>query len=67
MIGRIVPYSKVFISVTFNLDEAVALTDLIGSLKKHQDPAVQKVGADLLTTLEENLERAAAYNARRGV
>jgi hypothetical protein len=65
MIGRIVPYSQVFISVTLSLDEAAALNDLIGNLKPHKDPGVQKAAADLRATLDENLERAAAYTARR--
>lgn len=66
MIGRIVPYSQVFISVTLTLDEATALNDLVGNLPPHSDPNVQKAAADLRTTLEENLERAAVYAARKG-
>jgi hypothetical protein len=65
MIGRIIPYSEVFVSVTLTLDEAAALSDMVSSLKAHQDANVQKAATDLLTLLEENLERAAAYKARR--
>ncbi len=65
MIGRIIPYSQVFISVTLTLDEAAALNDLIGNLKPHKDLGIQKTVADLRSTLEENLERAAAYTAKR--
>lgn len=65
MIGRIIPYSEVFVSVTLSLDEAAALNDMVSSLK-HKDPAVQKVASELGVVLEENLERAAAYKARRG-
>lgn len=64
MIGRIIPYSKVFVSVTLSLDEAAAISDMVNSLK-HKDPHVQKVSMELGAVLEENLERAAAYNARR--
>ena len=65
MIGRIIPYSEVFIAVTFTPDEALAVHDLVGSLKAHRDPAVQKTAKDLVAVLEENLERAAAYKARK--
>jgi len=64
MIGRIIPYSEVFVSLTLSLDEAAALNDMVNSLK-HKDAAVQKVASELGAVLEENLERAAAYKARR--
>lgn len=64
MIGRIIPYSEVFVSVTLTLDEAAALSDMVSSLK-HKDPSVKKVAAALGAVLEENLERAAAYKARK--
>lgn len=64
MIGRIIPYSEVFVSLTLSLDEAAALNDMANSLK-HKDPAVQKVASELGAVLEENLERAAAYKARK--
>ncbi len=65
MIGRIIPYSEVFVSLTLDLDEAVALADLVSSLKTHKDASVQKVATELLATLEESLERAASYKARK--
>lgn len=65
MIGRIIPYSEVFVSLTLNLDEAAALTDLVSSLKAHKDASVQRVAAELLATLEESLDKAAAYKARK--
>ncbi len=67
MIGRIVPYSEVFISVTFELDEAAAISDLLGSLRASKDAATQKAVKELGTVLEEQLERAAAYKTRRGL
>lgn len=65
MIGRIIPYSEVFVSLTLNLDEAAALTDLVSSLKTHKDASVQRVATELLATLEESLDKAAAYKARK--
>lgn len=67
MIGRIVPYSEVFISVTLSLDEAAALSDYLeiaaapgGAMKDLVQPVL-----DLQETLTENLKRAEAYKARR--
>jgi hypothetical protein len=65
MIGRIIPYSEIFVSLTLSLDEAAALADLLGGLKPHKDSGTQKTAVDLREALEENLERAAAYKARR--
>lgn len=67
MIGRIVPYYDVFISLTLTLDEAARLNDLVGSLKLHKDQDVQKTAEEFRKTLEENLERAIAYKQRRGL
>ncbi len=64
MIGRLIPYSEVFVGLTLTLDEAAALNDLV-NLLKHKDPAVQRVATALGGVLEENLERAAAYLARK--
>lgn len=64
MTGHIIPYSKVFVTLTLTLDEAAALSAMANNLK-HKDPSVQKVAAELGAVLEENLEKAAAYQARR--
>lgn len=67
MIGRIIPYSEVFISVTMSLDEAAAISDVLSGLRAQKDAALQTPVKELQTTLEENLDRAAAYKARKGL
>lgn len=65
MIGRIVPYSEVFISVTLSLDEAAAIADVLGSLRAQKEAALQKPVEDLQKVLEYNLDRASAHIARK--
>lgn len=68
MIGRIIPYSEVFISVTLTLDEAAAISDYL-EIARAPGRAMKdmvKPVLELQETLAENLDRAAAYKARRG-
>lgn len=67
MIARIVPYSEVFVQVTLTLDEAAIVADVLGSLRAQKDAVLQKPVQDLQTALEESLDRAAEYRARKGV
>ncbi len=66
MIGRIVPYSEVFIAVTLTLDEAAAIADVLGNLRGQKEEVLSKPVKELQATLEHNLDRAAAYLASKG-
>ena len=58
------PYTEVYVALTLTLDEAAAIQDMVSSLK-HADKNVQRVAVELGAVLDENLERAAAYKARK--
>ncbi len=65
MIGRIIPYSQVFVSLTLDLEEASVLSDVLGSLLEQQDEDKKKLVRELLLALDSNLEKAAAYQTRK--
>lgn len=63
MIVRLIPYSEIFVSVTMDLDEAVAVADVLATLRTKGK--LQHQADELRTELEAALERAATLKKER--